>query len=545
MKRARESAVVDLVSDDVVDDDEPPEKRRRTDDADIESIEESSDDALARQAAEAAERERLVRVAQRRARLVLYQTLTMDQRRALALVLDGRRSVYIMGSAGTGKSHLLRALILHMDAMHTAITASTGIAATHIGGTTIHSFLGIGWAKDDAHVLARKVGRSPETCARIRSISRLVIEEISMIAPEFLDKVDHVLRVVRGRPHLPFGGVQLVACGDFLQLPPIPEPKDAPIRFAFESRAWRELAPMIVELHGSFRQHGDPLFLKLLNEVRLGVCSDETDALLRARIRSPTRVARTSTTATDTSTTPGADIAEGPTPGSDPRDDDDEAVLTYLYPHNANVDAENMAQLRKLAARAGHVQTYTATDTIHAHDPTRRKAYQDQLDKLRVPSQLSLCVGAQVMLLQNWNVTAGLANGTQGRVVGWGLAPDHWPRVCFELPDGSHRTIVVDRRNFSLQMRGKVLAERDQVPLMLSWALTGHKSQGFTMTGRVVMDLGRRIFAEGQAYVMLSRLTRLDNLVLTAFDRASIRANPRALAWLRQVSDAPMEAEWI
>jgi ATP-dependent DNA helicase PIF1 len=328
-----------------------------------------------------------------------------------------------------------------------------------------------------------------------------------------------VLRRIRFAPNTPFGGVQMILCGDFLQLPPVQEgqDRDAPARFAYDAKAWTALNPLIVELHGSFRQHDDPAFLQLLNEVRVGYCSAESQTLLRQRMCTHAEIVRLSEAG---------------------------GVLAHLYPHNMNVDAENAAQLKKLAMRVGRPHTFVAIDTIDAVQPEKREALQKQLDKLRAPAVLELCVGAQVMLLQNIDVQSKLANGTQGRVIAFQEGKDRVPIVDFVLPDGQHLVSIVPPRSFKIEARGRVLAERMQVPLMLSWAITVHKSQGFTITGDTVMDLGTRIFANGQAYVALSRLTRLANLKLIAFDPKAIRADARVLEWLRQHGSVALDLDW-
>ena len=456
----------------------------------IEILDDSSEDAMP---AAPAKRQRLDPRQQAYDRW--SATMTELQRKALDLALLGGQNIFVTGPPGAGKSHVLKAIVECVDPWTTAVTASTGVAATLVNGVTLHWFFGIGLAKEPLHVLIAMINNRGEARDRIRQIDRLIIDEISMVGGDLFDKLDGLCRSIRREPSLPFGGLTLLLFGDFLQLAPIPD-EGKPLKFAFESDAWRNATLQTIELEGTHRQQ-DADFIAILSELRLGQCSDMTASVLQSYVK--------------------------PLPVDDP-----DAVVSFLYPRNAQADDMNKSKLGRLAKSSPTLRIYQAEDCLFfGTKPT-------VLEKLRVPAKLELRVGAQVMLLANVAVKSRLANGTSGRVVGFAHIAPHYPIVCFKLATGGTHTMTVTPWQFKVEARGQLLAERIQVPLMLSWSYSIHKSQGDTIRNHTVIDMGPNIFAEGQGYVALSRITTLDDLTLTAFDRTAIRANAKVLAWLAQ-----------
>ncbi|KAF4540194.1 Mitochondrial DNA helicase protein [Lasiodiplodia theobromae] len=198
------------------------------------------------------------------------ESLTTEQNIVLDFVLHQGKSVFFTGPAGTGKSFLLRKIIAALRVKYISkpekvtVTASTGIAATNIGGQTLHSFAGVGLGTGTAEELLTKIVKDKKKRKLWKTVKVLIIDEISMIDGEFFDKLDQIARGVRGN-RLPFGGVQLVVTGDFYQLPPVS--KTLSSTFAFESESWRSTIDYTICLTHVFRQK-DPIFTGMLNELR-------------------------------------------------------------------------------------------------------------------------------------------------------------------------------------------------------------------------------------------------------------------------------------
>ncbi len=199
--------------------------------------------------------------------------LSEEQKGILTAVVDERKSIFFTGSAGTGKSVLMRSIINKLrnkyikEPDRLAVTASTGLAAVNIDGTTLHSFAGIGLGKEPATELLKKIRRTPKTRQRWIRAKVLIIDEVSMIDGDLFDKLEHVARVIRNNGS-PFGGIQLVVTGDFFQLPPVPE-KDRAAKFSFDAATWNTCIEHTILLTHVFRQK-DATFAEMLNQMRLG-----------------------------------------------------------------------------------------------------------------------------------------------------------------------------------------------------------------------------------------------------------------------------------
>lgn len=443
-------------------------------------------------------------------------TLTSEQRAAAARAMQGE-NLFITGAAGNGKSFLLRYLIQELEKRfpgEVAITAPTGLAAINIGGQTLHSFAGVGlWEpsklKRPERYLLSKVRSSETTASRWRSTKVLVVDEVSMLEPTFFEQLDFVAREIRGNRSSGFGGMQMLMCGDFLQLPPVDASRDAEARwnFCFEAPAWKRcnLTKGTIVLRQTIRQCGDPSFVGLLSEVRAGRC---TAAVIEACSR--------------------VHVAVKPLP-------DDGIMPTRLYCTNRDVDNENQ---RELARLPGELRIYRGQDTMSrktggaaaARATTEKKRLSDLLDK-KVPLDLHLKVGAQVILLKKIHGPAGaaLVNGSRGVVT---LLHEGAVTVRFDCGP-----VRVEPHQFS-QAGSAAVCYRRQLPMKLGWALTIHKSQGMTLTrAEVHLD---DCFSCGQAYVALSRLTGFKGLWICGRGRGitpqSIRAHPAALQFYQMLS---------
>lgn len=420
------------------------------------------------------------------------------------------KSVFITGSAGTGKSFLLMYIIRMLQKAigreSVYVTASTGLAACALNGTTLHSFAGIRLGGGTAEDLAGRVFRSKESKKRWKAAQVLVIDEISMINGDLFDKLEYVARKVRGIENC-FGGIQLVVTGDFFQLPPV-NPPNRHKYFAFESECWNSCFDLQVELEHVFRQ-SDSTFVKMLNEIRKGLQSPETLNNLSMCHRALP-------------------------------DDGTEIAPTRLYPLKVDVRFENMQELKALE---------TNIITFYSVDSAPNPLHRYMLDSMRAEKELQLCVGAQVMLIKNIDTCVGLVNGAKGVVIGFEstynmpvenekdeerkqlksvshlVSPNNlWPVVRFNC---GVRTIGPKKEH--LEDGGVEVVSRTQVPLILAWALSVHKCQGMTLS-KVQTDLSKA-FEFGMVYVALSRVKDLDGLQLIGFDPTRIKVHPNVVAF--------------
>ncbi|MQL92731.1 hypothetical protein Taro_025362 [Colocasia esculenta] len=429
--------------------------------------------------------------------------LTPQQEAVLRAVQQGC-SIFITGSAGTGKSFLLGHIIAALRRIHQPdavfVTASTGIAACALGGQTLHSFAGIGLGRGDRDTLLRRAATSHGAAKRWRRAAALVIDEISMVDGGVFDALDYIARALRWQ-HRRWGGLQLVVSGDFFQLPPIKAP-DPTKEFAFEADCWDSSFDLQVELTHVFRQ-SDSRLIDLLQGIRRGEPIPQQHLL---------------------------PLLEPCSKGGE-CDRDDEENVTRLFPRNDDVRRVNEERLRSLGRE---VITFVAADT--GSEPWR-----SQLRQGIAPEVLELCVGARVMLIKNTDPAAGLVNGSTGVVTGFiveeeedgGGGVGRWrllPRVRFERGTGGGSVEVTVRREKWDVMEGeKVMARRTQVPLILAWALSVHKCQGMTLE-RLHTDLSRA-FGCGMVYVALSRVRSLDGLRLSGggFDPGKVKAHPKVV----------------
>lgn len=400
--------------------------------------------------------------------------LTAEQAKVIEMVRLGQ-NIFFTGSAGTGKSVLLKAILAILPPEATMATASTGVAACHIGGTTLHQFAGIGIGSAPLSRCLELASR-PNVTASWKRIKHLVIDEISMIDGNYFDKIEAAARHVK-RNDKPFGGIQLILCGDFFQLPPV-SGRNEQAKFCFQGEAWSRCSLTYFELSVVHRQK-DAEFVRLLNEIRIGRVTDETEKLLKE-------------TATRKIEKHGI-------------------TATRLCSHVEEAESINQFQLEQLEGESR---------VFHARDSDET----DNANLFPVPKKLELKVAAQVMLLKNLNVSSGLVNGARGVVVSF---EDGLPLVKFR--NGTCHSIK-DEKWLSKGANG-VVHTRRQLPLKLAWAFSIHKSQGLTLDC-VEMSLSR-VFDSGQAYVALSRAQNLQTLRVLDFDRKQVWASTDVLRFYR------------
>ena len=446
------------------------------------------------------------RVAKATPELIQVESLNAGQHEGAQAVLGGQ-SIFLTGAAGTGKSYLLRYLIQELSKKHSkqqvAVTASTGIAASHIHGVTIHSFSGIGLGTADLQTLLSKVQNNSGARGRWRSSQVLVIDEISMLNNKLFDILEGIARAVRKNPRS-FGAIQLILCGDFFQLPPVGLGNYGS-KFAFESNSWASSDVRTVQLTEVVRQAGDLPFIRLLNQVRRGLCTEESASLLSSCHVS---------------------VKEAPTDG---------IIPTRIYCKNVNVDNENA---KRLALIPTEQTDFACVDTFESDEVEKGKPASQVAKQLtanmekKSAAELALKIGAQVMLTKN-DPAHGLVNGSRGVLVGFVTGVDAitsvetmFPRVRFD----NGVNLTVRPRSFFQGGQGWMLV-RKQLPLKLAWALTVHKSQGMTLTRAELML--EDAFDYGQVYVALSRVSSLEGLWIRggAITQAVVKAHPAVIAF--------------
>jgi len=395
----------------------------------------------------------------------------MTQREALDILKAGR-NVYLTGPAGSGKTYVLNKYIQYLKerGVTAAVTASTGIAATHIGGMTIHSWSGIGikdtLSDSDIDLLVQK----EHLFKRYEKTKVLIIDEVSMMHPEMFDALDRLARAMKMNEK-PFGGMQIVLSGDFFQLPPIT--KGGGSIYVDSSKAWKSMDIRVCYLEEQHRQQGGSLE-NILSEIRDGEISYSTQETFEELLQNRERRS---------------------------------GEPTRLYTHNADVDAINEAELEKLE---GELFSYEMDSRGKANLVT-------SLSKsILAPQYLNIKKDAIVMFVKN-SFEEGYVNGTLGKVVDF---EDGMPVV--ETYTG--KRVVVSSATWEIQDDGKVLAAVDQLPIRLAWAITVHKSQGMSLDA-VEMDLSKS-FVPGQGYVALSRLRDIEGLTLLGLNRMALTVDP-------------------
>jgi len=456
----------------------------------------------------------------------------MRQSSALDILKTGQ-NVFLTGSAGSGKTYTLNQYIDYLRARRVpvAVTASTGIAATHMNGTTIHSWSGIGIKDELTDRDLTNLSRKQFLADRLKDTAVLIIDEISMLHAKQINLVSQVLKHVRKNDKA-FGGIQVVVAGDFFQLPPIGSKGESNReKFAFMSEAWLDAKFHICYLSEQHRQvseaaNGGLDLDDILNQIRRQEVTFEAIAALEATFDQNVDIKR-----------------------------------TRLYTHNLNVNSIND---KELAALDGEMMRFTATSTGDS------KLVETLKKTVRTQDDLVLKVGAKVMFIKN-NTELGVSNGTMGELIGFAavkinddkdnnddLIEDDSESIESENDKNikgkgkkttkdkekpkvkkpttqkmpvvrlnSGREVIAEPEEWIIEDEtGDVLASYEQVPLCLAWAITIHKSQGMTLDAAEI-DLSRT-FELGQGYVALSRLKSLAGLQLLGMNDMSLQLDPLA-----------------
>lgn len=445
-------------------------------------------------------------------------TLSLEQQNLFDYIEQSENNIFVTGRAGTGKSTLLSYLVENTK-KNVAVCAPTGVAALNVGGTTIHSLFGFPFGILGEQDLARHMSR--RTRDVLRTLDMLVIDEVSMVNADLMDAISKAMGIARSRRKLPFGGAQVVMFGDPYQLAPVPGGNEErqymqenyQSSWFFDAHVWREDSLERFELGEIFRQ-SDEEFKEILNAIRVGEVSQEMlDRINSAGNRFP------------------------------PHDD-----VIRLATINQTVDNVNRSRMARLTTKPKTFEAIFSASDEQAFGRT-----------LPAEPELELKVGAQVMFIKNDDgkrTGNGLirrwVNGTIGHVVdlpsSGGVIVEvegeklevgraTWEKVRYEIEEefdeetGKVKEVLVTIP----------LAEYQQIPLRLAWAVTVHKAQGQTYD-EVVIDLGRGAFSPGQTYVALSRVRSLEGLYLTrAIQMRDVLVDKDVIRFMSGVKQAPIE----
>jgi ATP-dependent DNA helicase PIF1 len=425
--------------------------------------------------------------------------LSDSQKRALELFKEGR-NLLVLGPGGTGKSFLIKTMEEYIKTSHKNkkmyLCSTTGISAYNIGGMTIHSFMGIGTGDMPIENLIKKVRRKKMYRDRIVNTDILVIDEVSMLSGELFEKLHLICQNIR-KSQLFFGGIQVIFTGDFLQLLPVFNKnkdlyKELDERLIIESPLFHQMfnKENIVILQENFRQQNDKMFINLLLKIRDGSFTDDEVNLLTSRKNLPNNL--------------------------------NEHV--HLVSSNKKAQIINETQLNKLkTSKVRYVSSYSSSGKDSDIKELLTNELKFQLNQKGI-NDLTLKKGARVMLIKNLDVASGLVNGAIGTIVDFIPDPStnhDIPIVKFDTTNSKHPISVV---SWELEIDGcKGMAY--QIPLMLAYSVTIHKSQSLTLDS-AILDL-EDCFCDHQIYVALSRLKSLNGLYLKSFNKNKITVNKK------------------
>jgi ATP-dependent DNA helicase PIF1 len=421
--------------------------------------------------------------------------LTTIQSNALHAIMSGL-NVFITGVAGSGKSLIIKTYINNMKnsnpSKRIAVTSTTGMSAVLIGGQTLHSYTGIGIGDNTIEKIITQIKRRGKITIW-KTLEVLIIDEVSMLSCELFEKLNVIAKTIRGCPK-PFGGIQLICIGDFLQLPCINN------KFCFESNIWNIMFPYTFYLTENHRINNKD-FNACLEKVRMGVADSSVKKILNKKIVSVIEY--------------------------------DDIMPTILYTHNIDIDRENDKFLSELGCRTNkYKMSYSCTRVVKPGTISKECKDADLLVKdddifrfSSAPDILDLCIGAQVMFIIN-KPELGLVNGSRGVVTGFN--GDLLPYVKFV--DGNTHLIDLYTWNY-LDENNTIEYHNTQLPLRLAWAISVHKSQGASIDS-VLLSVSNS-FDYGQVYVALSRVRDYDKLYIQDIDYNRIRAHPKSVTYYR------------
>ena len=419
----------------------------------------------------------------------------MTQDQAFQIMKTGV-NIYLTGSAGSGKTYLLNKYINYLGEHNIAcaVTASTGIAATHMNGMTIHSWAGIGIKNFLDEKGLEELEEKKYLWKRFENARVLIIDEVSMLHASQLDMVEKVCRRFK-RNNKPFGGLQIILSGDFFQLPPINKINDEnESGMIFNSKSWQILNPAVCYIEEQHRQEDNEL-TEILNMIRSNDIGEKHYELLKSRI--------------------GIKL-------------DKDIKATKLYTHNINVDDINNIELSQINSDE-KIFHMTSTGSPHIVEILKKSCLAHE--------KLRLKIGAEVICIKN-NFEQGYVNGSRGKIIGF-VKENGDPII--ELYNG--RKVCLGKDTWAIEEEGKIKASISQIPLRLAWAITIHKSQGMSLDNAEI-DLTRS-FSYGMGYVALSRVRTLNGISLVGFNRESLMVDPMVLEFDQDLRNQSTQNELL
>lgn len=418
-------------------------------------------------------------------------TFTLNEKQMIAYkAMISGTSILLTGNSGTGKTETIKMYLKQFkDSKNIGVTSTTGISAVLFGGTTLHSFLGIGIGKDTVDKLYEKIFNKSYIKNRWKKLDMLIIDEISMLSHELFDKLENIARRIR-RNEKPFGGIQLVLSGDFCQLACVNSDS-----FCFEAENWEKCIKKTVYLTNIIRQQNSD-FQNCLNNIRVGTITEDVKRILSSRI--------------------GVNLSNEH--GIKP---------TKLFSTNYSAEKLNEKEISIFKKSGSEFFEYNM-EISYYDDKNPYKEYNIQNYKkfCTIQENLFLCLNAQVMLVINLDIENGLVNGSRGVIMRF---ENDLPVVKFL----NGKEIIIDFYTWEVEENSKKIMKITQVPLKLAYALTIHKCQGCTLD-YAEMDLNN-VFEYGQAYVALSRVKSLEGLSIIGIDFDRIRAHPKAIEFYRNL----------
>ncbi|MDD3662498.1 MAG: AAA family ATPase [Candidatus Pacebacteria bacterium] len=421
----------------------------------------------------------------------------MTQEQAFKIMKTGI-NIYLTGSAGSGKTYLLNKYIKYLNDHNipVAVTASTGIAATHMNGMTIHGWSGIGIRSKLDEKDLEQIEEKKYLWKRYEKARVLIIDEVSMLHGHQLEMVERICRRFK-RNDKPFGGLQVILSGDFFQLPPVQKTNSEEQRgndMIYSSKVWATLNPAVCYLTEQHRQE-DEILTRILNTIRDNNLEEEHFKYLESRIDASLK---------------------------------NNTKATKLYTHNINVDNENYTELDKIDSLEKRYQmTSSGSDILVEILKKSCLAHEE----------LRLKIGAEVMCIKN-NLEAGYVNGTRGQVIGFDEY-SNYPIIKLS----NDRNITISPVLWAIEEDNKIKASITQIPLRLAWAITIHKSQGMSLDNAEI-DLSRT-FSYGMGYVALSRVRTLSGIRLVGFKRESLIVNPEVLSFDQELKNESFQNELL
>ena len=424
------------------------------------------------------------------------ETLNEKQKLALDAMINGE-NVFITGPGGSGKSHVVNIFIQYFreqlldEDQQLFVTSSTGLSSLLINGITIHQYSGLGSASKNLDFYIDRVKKNKNIRNRWRKTKTLIIDEISMISEEFFEKLDLLGQKIR-RSQLPFGGIQIILSGDFLQLPPVKS-----TGFCFESFSWDLSINKTIYFDKIIRQK-DKNLQKILNKVRVGMIDDDVKKILNTCLNRK------------------LENKHGIKP-------------TLLFSRKDMVNEYNNEKLQELVELGKETKIYQSSFQFGKQVTEESEDFLKDLinNQYNIDDHLTLTKGTQVMLNAN-NIYEGLANGSRGIIIDF--SSDGYPIVHF-LNDV---IVEIKYKDYKIEDNSDSVTKK-QIPLIHAWAITIHKAQGMSLE-YLETDIGHSIFEYGQAYVVLSRIKNLEGLSLLNIDYTKIKANPKIIEYYNNIT---------